>query len=356
MGSLQTAAGDGNESKSSRNVVISSLCTSGQVRNGYDTIVGMSSGEIRLISVRSQMNAPAMVTRPARPPLIYNREGSVSASRCVAVAFLPKNDYASFISIHANGDVLLHLLPSDACVNQDGDNIQRSPRPMKLLECNMRVTNGAVSPDGSFVAITTKDGILAVYNLEHGEKVCTFRSYYGGLLCLDWSSDNRYLAAGGEDDLIMCIDFVSQTVIAHCQGHTSFVSGVAFNPKPWNNGNACRSLEICSVGLDGKICFWDIETLLVEDGCASMDIDREEKNIAASVNGFSPYLSRNSSVSKSYGSVPKAEMNIIPPLETMRTHSEPLCGVRIVKHSMFVVSSDGSMKRYYRANTSKHAD
>uniref|UniRef100_A0A3P9DT89 DM1 locus, WD repeat containing n=1 Tax=Maylandia zebra TaxID=106582 RepID=A0A3P9DT89_9CICH len=44
------------------------------------------------------------------------------------------------------------------------------------------------------------------------------KSYFGGLLCVSWSPDGKYLATGGEDDL----------VTGH--GHKSWVNVVAFDP------------------------------------------------------------------------------------------------------------------------------
>ena len=56
------------------------------------------------------------------------------------------------------------------------------------------------------------------------------QSYYGGLLCCAWSPDSRYVAAGGEDDLVAVYGLAEACLVAVGQGHASWVSGVAFDP------------------------------------------------------------------------------------------------------------------------------
>uniref|UniRef100_A0A673MND9 Uncharacterized protein n=1 Tax=Sinocyclocheilus rhinocerous TaxID=307959 RepID=A0A673MND9_9TELE len=36
------------------------------------------------------------------------------------------------------------------------------------------------------------------------------KSYFGGLLCVSWSPDGKYLATGGEDDLVTVWSFIPQ--------------------------------------------------------------------------------------------------------------------------------------------------
>ena len=55
------------------------------------------------------------------------------------------------------------------------------------------------------------------------------QSYYGGLLCLAWSQDGRYIATGGEDDLISLYGLIEQAVVAWGEGHMSWVAAVAFD-------------------------------------------------------------------------------------------------------------------------------
>ena len=56
------------------------------------------------------------------------------------------------------------------------------------------------------------------------------RSYYGGLLCVCWSPDGRYIVCGGEDDLLTVWSLSERRVVARGEGHKSWVTVVAFDP------------------------------------------------------------------------------------------------------------------------------
>ena len=56
------------------------------------------------------------------------------------------------------------------------------------------------------------------------------QSYYGGVSCVCWSPDGRYIAAGGEDDLVSIYGMAERGVVAWGEGHSSWVTQVAFDP------------------------------------------------------------------------------------------------------------------------------
>ncbi|XP_028921073.1 dystrophia myotonica WD repeat-containing protein isoform X2 [Ornithorhynchus anatinus] len=56
------------------------------------------------------------------------------------------------------------------------------------------------------------------------------KSYFGGLLCVCWSPDGRYVVTGGEDDLVTVWSFAEGRVVARGHGHKSWVNAVAFDP------------------------------------------------------------------------------------------------------------------------------
>ncbi len=80
-----------------------------------------------------------------------------------------------------------------------------------------------------------------------------FGSYYGGLLCVCWSPDGRYVLTGGQDDLVSIWSFSERRIVARCQGHHSWVTAVAFDP--WRCDG--RNYRFGSVGDDCRLLLWD---------------------------------------------------------------------------------------------------
>lgn len=80
-----------------------------------------------------------------------------------------------------------------------------------------------------------------------------FYSYYGGLTCVCWSPDAKYVLTGGQDDLISIWSTADSALVARCQGHHSWVASVAFDP--WRCDD--RNYRFGSVGEDGRLCLWD---------------------------------------------------------------------------------------------------
>lgn len=66
---------------------------------------------------------------------------------------------------------------------------------------------------------------------------------------LAWSPDSRFLAVGGQDDLITLLSPREARVVARCQGHSAFVTSIAFDP---GRGEG-RGYRFASVGEDGKL-------------------------------------------------------------------------------------------------------
>jgi hypothetical protein len=114
------------------------------------------------------------------------------------------------------------------------------------------------------LAVATQDGMLRVYE-PSGAVTAAFRSYYGGLKCVDWSLDGRCLVAGGEDDTLTVWDVGQRRQLARCLGHSSFVAACAVLPPPPRReggeeeeacgGGICR---FASGGWDGGLCLWEL--------------------------------------------------------------------------------------------------
>ena len=108
------------------------------------------------------------------------------------------------------------------------------------------VNEFAFSPCGSHLAIVSEDGFLRVFSFAYQNNqqlqiqlLCSMKSYFGGLLCCCWSSDGRYIATGGEDDMITIFSFAEMRVACRGRGHISWINSVTFDP--WTRLNCDSS-------------------------------------------------------------------------------------------------------------------
>ena len=92
------------------------------------------------------------------------------------------------------------------------------------------VNEFAFSPCNKFMAVVTQDGFLRVYNYDTMEFHGQMKSYFGGLICVGWSPDSKYIVVGGEDDLVTVWSFHEKRVVCRGQGHKSWVNVVSFDP------------------------------------------------------------------------------------------------------------------------------
>lgn len=86
-----------------------------------------------------------------------------------------------------------------------------------------------------------------------------FYSYYGGLTCVCWSPDGKYVLTGGQDDLVSVWCVPESALVARCQGHQSWVTAVAFDP--WRCDE--RNYRFGSVGEDCRLCLWDFSVSML---------------------------------------------------------------------------------------------
>lgn len=94
----------------------------------------------------------------------------------------------------------------------------------------MAINEFAFSPCSKYIAVVSQDGFLRIFNFDSMDLLGTCRSYYGGLICVCWSPDGRYVVCGGEDDLLTIWSFADRRVVARGAGHKSWVTVVAFDP------------------------------------------------------------------------------------------------------------------------------
>jgi len=234
-----------------------------------------------------------------------NKQGRICNSPCTAIRWVPSSQNLFLVS-HANGTIIVYdkdredgvFTPQDpTSPNESGDSPQQSSpkewNPIDSIFVTMPpwhpVTVGAnalagnpktekekvaknpvshwkvskqsiidfvFSPDVKYVAAISEDGCLRVIDAIGEQLVDCYPSYFGALTCVAWSPDGRYILTGGQDDLVTIYSPWEQRVIARCQGHSSFVSSVAFDDIRCDG----RTYRFGSVGDDNKLILWDFSS------------------------------------------------------------------------------------------------
>jgi WD40 repeat protein len=97
------------------------------------------------------------------------------------------------------------------------------------------------------------DGTVRVWSLDLGapaSAIHTLRGHEGGALTLALSSDQRYLASGGVDGVIIVWDLLDVDRVRYLRGHTAAVSHITFSP---------GSHLLASAGWDGTVRLWNLD-------------------------------------------------------------------------------------------------
>ncbi|KAF8637423.1 hypothetical protein AX17_002918 [Amanita inopinata Kibby_2008] len=234
-----------------------------------------------------------------------NKQGCISNSPCTAVRWVPSSPTLFLVS-HADGTIVAYdkeredgmFTPQDPASAvtdtsspedlssrkvwdptdniivtmppwhpvMSGNNAQSAGRPdrektAKNPVSHWRISRWAIvdfvfSPDVKYVGAISEDGCLRVIDAMTEQLVDCYASYFGALKCVAWSPDGRFILTGGQDDLLTIFSPWEQRVVARCQGHSSFVSSVAFDDLRCDG----RTYRFGSVGEDNKLILWDFSS------------------------------------------------------------------------------------------------
>ncbi|KAF8964008.1 catabolite repression protein creC [Flammula alnicola] len=240
-----------------------------------------------------------------------NKQGSISGSPCTAVRWVPSSATLFLVS-HADGTIIVYdkeredgtftpqdpntpspndangfLSPNTEGTSQEWDPLDnmfvtmppwhpatatgggistagksdkekaaRNPVSHWRLSRQSVVADFVFSPDVKYVAAISEDGCLRVIDALAEQLVDCYASYFGALTCVAWSPDGRFILTGGQDDLLTIFSPWEQRVIARCQGHSSFVSSVAFDELRCDG----RTYRFGSVAEDNKLILWDFSS------------------------------------------------------------------------------------------------
>ena len=121
----------------------------------------------------------------------------------------------------------------------------------KVIKCETKanpiaswvVSNSSVkgfefSPDCRHLAVVSKDGQLRVFDFTAETLLVTFKSYFGGLTCVCWSPDGKYILVSGHSF------FFSSSLVSHTKifllscflGFLWFISVFLLKRADWRRG------------------------------------------------------------------------------------------------------------------------
>ncbi|XP_034219468.1 probable catabolite repression protein creC isoform X2 [Prunus dulcis] len=301
-----------------------------EAKDGHDLLIGLSSGDIYSVSLRQQLQDSGKKLVGAQH---YNKEGSVSCSRCTSIAWVPKGN-GVFVAAHADGNLYVY---------------EKSNPISRWHICQGSVNSIAYAPDGKYFATVGRDGYLRVFDYSKEQLIFGGKSYYGALLCCAWSPDEKYILTGGEEDLVTVWSMEDRKVVAWGEGHNSWVSGVAFDSY-WSPPSSDDTEEnivyrFGSVGQDTKLLLWDLP------------MDEIVVPLRRSSLGGSPTFSTGSQSSHWDSTCPVGTLQPAPsmrdvpklsPLVAHCVHSEPLSGLVFTEEAILTASWEGHVKIWKR--------
>jgi WD40 repeat protein len=216
---------------------------------------------------------------------------------------------------------------------------------------NQKINAFAFSPNGRHLAVASEEGSLRIIDLHKEELLDQFNSYYGGLMCVCWSPDGRYVLTGGQDDLVSIWSLADSALVARCQGHNSWVTAVAFDP--WRCDE--RNYRFGSVGEDCRLLLWDFSVgMLHRPRAASV---RQRASISSALpnaprtraeSTATMFRSESNLSSKSLEAEdivhpvePRARTAILPPVMAKAIDEHPLCWLGFEEDSIITSCKEG---------------
>ena len=184
-------------------------------------LVGFTQGQIQLVDpVKKELSK------------LYNEERLIDKSRVTCIKWIPGSPNL-FLASFSSGAMYVFNHELACAPNAPVYQAFKQGDGFAVFTCKAKSTrnplykwtigHGAInqfafSPCGQFLAVASQDGYLRIFNYHSMELVGVARSYFGGFSCVCWSPDGRYLACGGEDDLITVYSVAENRVVARGRG------------------------------------------------------------------------------------------------------------------------------------------
>jgi WD40 repeat protein len=345
-----------------------------------DVVMGFSTGEIIWWEPMSQR-----YTR-------LNKNGVINGTPVADIRWIPGSEHL-FLAAHMDGSLVVYdkekedapFIPEDEGFSVNGSEAGDAPTTNGISQgskmqlhksvhsknqkanpvaawklSNHRVNKFAFSPDNRHLAAVSEDGTLRIIDYLKEELLDMFHSYYGGMSCVCWSPDGKYVLTGGQDDLISIWSIADSGLVARCQGHHSWVSDVAFDP--WRCDD--RNYRFGSVGEDGRLCLWDFAVgMLTRPRATSM------RQRGSGSSPFNPLLraeTTNSAGSRALSDSnmevaaedqvngvahpvePRANIPMLPPVLNKVIDTHPACCLEFTENAIITSCKNGHIRTWSR--------
>lgn len=234
--------------------------------NHLDIVMGFSTGDIIWYEPMTQKYSR------------INKNGVINGSAVSDIRWLPNSENL-FLAAHMDGGLVVYDKekedalfvaeePSSATdeskpeidarsilkVRKSVSSKNQKTNPVSYWQIsNSKINAFAFSPDRRHLAVVSEDGSFRIIDFLKEKLLHLYMSYYGGMLCVCWSPDGKYIVTGGQDDLVSIWSLEDSMLVARCQGHNSWVTAVQFDP--WRCDD--RNYRIGSVGEDCRLLLWD---------------------------------------------------------------------------------------------------
>jgi catabolite repression protein CreC len=200
------------------------------------------------------------------------------------------------------------------------------------------------SHDGKLLAVTSMQGHLSLLLWEKEILCDVFTSYYGGLGCLAFSPDSRYLLCGGQDDMISIFSVPERRLVGRCEGHHSWVTGLSFD----SFLSTDRAYRFGSVGDDGRLLLWELSsgTLVLPKQIGSSRHDRTgsvpNSNPATSTVSLVRIASTPPEYTVYHPIVPRRECSTLSPVVATKVDDDPLCEIHFREREIITTCNEGT--------------